>query len=380
VKLLENRPGRSRIVEHEFKELKKMKKLILLALAVTMIALPALAGPKVSGYMAPRFEMIDKGEDNAKNVGFGMTYNRFVFTGEMEGGEIVKKVKYRVETDISSTTSHGLQWVFADLYFNDNTAVRVGRMKEPFSRETLHSTAKQITTGRHFYRDVVTLGFGGFSYGMEARVKQDKWSVQAGLYDNNGAEKAVKNQDPSIDLGARLLVTPAEGIEIGANAMVVQIPQGGPNNKTYADNDSTALETNSVVALGIDFEYKKSFGESHLWLEGEFDTGDNYKQQKVEAIEGEWYKWEDAEFEKFTYMYFRALFMVNKTFGVHLGYSMFDPNTEKDDDGITALTPGVTYYWGKTLWSKAEMQIMGDENDDSDDDTHFVLQTVLIWN
>lgn len=354
-----------------------MKKFILLALAVTMIALPALAGPKVSGYMAARFEMIDKGEDFAKNMGFGMPYNRFLFSGEMEGGEIIKKIKYRVETDISSNTVHSLQWAFADLYLNEKAFVRVGRFKEPFCRETLHSTAKLITTGRHFSGAVNNLGYGGYSYGMEFQMKEDIWSLQAGLYEGNGAQKSVSNQDPGIDLGARLIFKPVEGLEVAANALMIQLPEGGSDAGTYADGSGeAAYETNTGMAIGFDFEYKKAFGESNLWIEGEFDTGDNPNFQEATTKAGEW---EDASFEKFTYLYFRALFMVNKAFGVHLGYSIYDPSTEVDDNGMTMLTPGVTYVWAKTLWTKAEIQIVGDENDDTDDYTHFTLQTVFIW-
>lgn len=355
-----------------------MKKFVLVVLAISIVALPALAGTKVTGHMSPRFEMIDNGEDNAKNMGFGFYNNRVVFTGDVEGGEIIKNVKFRVETDLSSNTVQGLKWAFADLYFNEKACVRMGRMKEPISREILHSTAKLLTAGRHLSGTMAGYGYGGYNYGMEFRMKEEKWSLVAGLYEGKGAQRDVENQDPCLDLGARVLFQAVEGLEVGASAMMIQLPEGGSDQGTYADTDDDSFETNSGLAIGLDFEYKKSFGESKLCLEGEFDTGDNPNAITVDDAKADG-DWEDAEFEKFTYMNFFALFMINADFGIHLGYSVFDPNTETDDDATNMLTPGVTYYWSQKLWTKAEIQIIGDEIDDSDSLAHFVLQTVLLW-
>jgi len=365
-----------------------MKKFILVALAIAIIASPALAGPKVFGYMNPRFAMIDKGEDMASNLGFSTPYNRFAFKGEVEGGEIMKKMGYRLDLDVSTTGGNNtVIYAYMDAYFSDNFCVRMGRMKKSFSREFLHNSTQLLTTGRHYSGRMAGLQYGSYSYGMEARVKQEKWYFTGGLYDGSSAAKGVANQDPAIDIGGRVVATPAEGVEVGANVMMVSLPDGGVNNGTYVDGSgNAALQTNSGFAFGVDAEYKKAMGEGSLWLEGEFDSGDNWMCITNPVDDnGAPTPWEDQEFGTFSYMYLRALYMINAEFGVHFGYSMYDPDTDTDDDASTLITPGVTYVWNKKCSTKVEVQLESDEfvdmngNSDTADYTHFILQTIFVW-
>ncbi len=353
-----------------------MKKFILVVLAVAVFAAPALAGPKVFGYMNPRFAMMDMGEDTSSNMGFSTPYNRFAFKGEVEGGEIMKKMTYRLDLDVSVTgNSNNVIYAYMDAYFADNFCVRMGRFKKSFSREFLHSSTKLITTGRHYSSKMLPLQYGAYSYGMEARVKGEKFSFAGGLYDGNSACKGVKKQDPAIDMGGRLNFTPVEGAEVSANIMLVSLPDGGSNGGVYADD----VESCSGFAFGVDGEYKKSFGESSLWLEAEFDTGDNWGDEFVTMDAGD--TWEDAEFATFSYMYVRALYMINSVFGVQFGFSMYDPDTDTDDNGMTLITPGATYVWNKKCSTKLEVQLESEEvpGGDTADLTHFILQTVFVW-
>jgi hypothetical protein len=364
-----------------------MKKILLVVLAMTLAAAgTAMAGEcggcttKVFGYMAPNFKMIDKGEDNAANLGFGFYYNRFVFSGKMDCGEIVKKLAFRVETDIAQTSTHSLQWVYVQPYFSDQFSLRVGRMKEPFSREILHSTARLITTSRHnaawTAKGFASMGYGGFTYGMEAHVAQEKFKLQAGIYDGFGKMKGVSSQDPGIDFGARATFMPTKGLEVSGNAMMIALPQGGSDMGTYTDTSANEYLSNTGLGFGFDAEYKKEMGEGSLWLEAEFNMGDN-----PGAIDDPGDDWSESTFFKWQYYYVRALYMINKQFGLHAGYSFYDPNTDGDaeNDSETLLTPGVTYVWCKNIWSKAEIQIHSFEHEDIDSLTHFVLQWILIW-
>ncbi|MCK4305459.1 MAG: hypothetical protein KAY24_14575 [Candidatus Eisenbacteria sp.] len=357
-----------------------MKKILLVVLAVVFAASSsAWAGDvTVAGYMAPNLKMIDKGEDNASNLGFGMAFNRFLFKGEMDGGAVVKKVAWRVESDISMSGTHKLQWAYVQPKFSDVFSLRLGHVKEPFSREILHSTPKLLTVDRHFSGKLSALGYGGFNYGLEAHVKTEMFKLQAGAYDGNGAQSKVGYQDPCIDFGLRGILTPSvEGLEIGANVMMVSLPNGGHGDGgTYADSDANELLTNSAMAFGCDLDYQKAFGEMSLWAQAEFETGDNWTQQDGTD------PWDEAEFFSFQYLYAKALFMVSKDFGLHLGFSQYDPNTDGDAEGDseTLITPGVVYKWCKNMRTQAEVQLHTYEGIDEDVDyTHFVLQTIFIW-
>ena len=134
-----------------------MKKILLVILAMTFSAGMVYADDackdcspvKVWGYMAPNFRMIDKGEDYASNMGFGMAFCRFVMSGTVDAGPIVKKVSWRVETDIKQDSKHGLQWAYLQPWFTKEFSLRMGRVKMPYSREILHNTAKLWTVDRH---------------------------------------------------------------------------------------------------------------------------------------------------------------------------------------------------------------------------------------
>lgn len=400
-----------------------MRKILLVALAL-MLGSASLAvagdcagcGAKVSGYMAPYFKLYDHGEDYSANKGFGVRYNRVVFSGMQEGNKLVKNLAYRVETDLAETGAHGLQWVYVEPYFNENFSVRMGRVKEAFSREILHSTANQITVQRHpASTGLGDLSYGQFSYGMEARFKNEMFTAAAGIYDGMSADKDVRDQDPAFDFGARVVAMPMEGLEIGANALMVTLPAGGVDGGMYVDSTYT---TNTGLAYGADFCYMKSFDEKmSLWIEGEFGMGDNHGLEiagDAMMVGGAWVEkedgttaveYEDLEWDSFMYYYLKARFMVTPEFGIHIGYSMWDPNTNSDamagaadayeigeNNELTWITPGVVYMWSKNFRTQAEVQIVNQKVQDwvdiTDPDkgfvddlsyTHFVLQTIFLW-
>ena len=342
---------------------------------------------KVSGYMAPNFRMIDKGEDNASNMGFGMAFCRFVLSGTVDGGPIVKKVSWRVETDIRQTTAHGLQWAYVQPWFSKNFSAKFGRVKMPFSREVLHATGNLLTVDRHSSSDIMSLGYAGFSYGLEGHFTHEMFKAQFGVYEGEGAQAVVNNQDPALSYGLRVVATPpVEGLEIGANVMMVTLPNGGSDQGTYQDDDQVEYMTNSGMAFGADVDYKTTFGEEmSLWAQAEFGTGDNWMAGAKDPAQGDTF--EDYEWYKFQYFYVKALFKVVKDFGFHIGFHNFDPNTDGDNDACTTITPGVVYWWSKGLRTQVEVQLITeqqgvDANGDNLDDleyTHFVLQQVFLW-
>ncbi len=387
-----------------------MRKLLLVALAMVFAVsgtawaqgCEGCSPTKIYGYMSPNFRMIDKGEDNAANMGFGMGYNRVVWAGKIDAGKIVKKVAWKVETDLKQNVTHGLQYAWVQPMFNDNFALRVGRDKKPFSLEVLYSPANQITADRHTGSgQMASMGYASYGYGLAAMISHEVFDLHVGAYDGQGAESHVKDQDPALDYGARVVVHPpsVEGLQIGANLMMTTIPEGGNKDQgTYADTDDNEYLSNTGMAFGADINFEKKFDEKmSLVAQAEFDMGDNWTALEP-GDEGD--TWEDASFYKWQYLYAKARFNINPELGIYLGFSIWDPNTGTDEDPeygaefengendeTTTIVPGVIYYWTKNLRTMVEVQLVtekvhtvvdGDWVDDNEY-THFVLQQVFIW-
>jgi len=382
-----------------------MRKILLVILAMTFAAGSAYAGGcdgcdevKLFGYMAPNFRMIDQGEDNASDMGFGMAYCRFVFTGAVEGGAIVKKIGWRVETDISQPGRQGLQYAWMQMVLSDQFALRMGRDKMPFSLETLYSTAGQLTADRHVSDMYSALGYAAYGYGLEGFYKHEMFKAHFGVYDGEGANMNVANQDPALTMGLRVVVSPpVEGLEIGANVVMQSLPEGGSDNTNvpgsgqgvYVDDGDTEYMSNSGMAFGADVQYKAPIGEEmHFHGQAEFGSGDNWALGAKDAEVDD--TWEDYEWYSFQYFYVKALLKVTKDFGFHVGFSSWDPNTDAGvgkNDGKTKITPGVDYWWAKNFRTIVEVQMctdgggvdaLGEELDDVKY-TSFVLQNVWIW-
>lgn len=375
-----------------------MRKILLVILAMTCAAGAAYAqgcggceAVKVWGYMAPNFRMVDQGKDNASNLGFGMAYCRFVFSGAVEGGAIVKKIGWRLETDISKPAQQDMQYAYVQMVFSDQFSLRMGRDKMPFSLETLYSTAGQITADRHVSGMYSALGYAAYGYGLEGLFTHEMFKAHFGVYDGEGVRMLVANQDPALTMGLRAVVTPpVEGLEIGANVIMQTLPIGGSDQGVYPDDDTTKYETNSGMAFGGDVQYKAPVGEEmEFFGQAEFGTGDNWMAGAKDPETGD--TWEDFSWYSFQYFYVKAALKVTKDFGFHVGFSSWDPNTDADvgkNDDTTKITPGVDYWWAKNLRTIVEVQLCtdgggvdptsGDELDDVKY-TSFVLQNVWIW-
>ncbi len=368
-------------------------------------ACPGCSGTQVSGYLAPNFRMIDKGEKNTADMGFGMAFNRFAFSGTVECGKIFKNVAWKVEADVSDPSGLKLQWAYVQPQLNDMFSFRIGHFKKAFSREVLHPTNKLLTVDRTQASTFLTdLGYANFNYGLEAIFNQPKFAVTAGAYAGPEVGSKVDNQDPALDFGARAVFKPLPDLEIGANAMMVTLPAlyngttwvYSTNNGVYPD--STALyQTNSAMAYGFDLDYQKTFNpKMGLWLQAEMGMGDSWKQGPKDpdlSVD----TWQDYSWYGFMYYYVKALFMVTPEFGVHLGYCALDPNTESGtaangyigkNDTTTMITPGIVYKWCKATRTQFEVQMItqqqgADEitgvNCDDLTYTHFVLQQVMTW-
>lgn len=347
----------------------------------------------VTGYLAPNFRMIDKsGSDDveaASDMGFGLAFNRVTFSGDMEGGKIVKKVGWSVEFDVAEPSACKLQWGYIQPKFSDAFSLKFGHVKKPFSREVLHATGKLLTVDRTpASAQLKALGYVDFNYGLEAHVAQPMFKIHAGAYAGSPPVNNVANQDPGLDFGARVIVMPTAGLEIGANAIMISLPEGGNNLGTYEDSADEPYESNSGMAFGFDADYKKDFGSTSLWAQAEFGMGDNCAEGAKDAAEGD--TWEDYSWYKFQYYYLKAIFMVTQDLGIHFGYGTWDPNTDGDvgeNNSTSMITPGITYFWAKNLRTQVEVQMVTNQQGVDDDGanlddltyTHFVLQTVLLW-
>jgi hypothetical protein len=271
-------------------------------------------------------------------------------------------------------------------------SVRFGNLKKSFSREVLHATGKLLTVDRTVAAGYLEkLGYVNFNFGLEAVVTHSLFKLQAGGYSGFPSLGKVDDQDPGLDFGARGIVMPMKGLEIGVNAMSVALPERGNNKGDYDDTPDEPYRTNSAMAFGFDADYAKSFGTMSLRAQVEYGTGENWlwddPSTKDTTFDPKDYKadqtWEDYSWYSFQYYHLKALFMATPDLGIHFAYSVWDPNTDSikgKNDVETWITPGVVYYWSKNLRTQAEvqMQTVGKELEDFEY-THFVVQQVLIW-
>jgi len=382
-----------------------MKRFLLAALVLFMVAGTAWAQDKcpmakveVSGYLAPNFRMIDKGEDVNSDLGFGLAFNRFTFAGMQEVGPIVKKIGWKVEADLPSTDSIDLIYAYVHAYFTEAISARFGHVKEAFGREWLHPTYNLLTADRLITPLMAHEGldYAGYSYGLELHLKQEMFSFVAGAYDGQGRESFVGDQDPDLDFALRAAVNPMPELQIAGSLMLKSLPGEpgafgwfhSPDDGTYLD-DAEEYQTNSAMAWELDFDYQKAFSPTtSLWLQGEFGMGDNWELGADDPAEDD--TWEDYEWFQFQYFYVKALMMATKGFGVYLGFANWDPNTDSDlgeNDGFSKIVPGIVYKWSDYTRTQAEVQLFTEqqgldaEGDEVDDETYtnFVLQQVLVW-
>lgn len=392
-----------------------MRRFLLVVLGLAMVAsgtawaqCSGCENMKIFGYMAPNLRMIDSGNDDVKNnLGFGMAYNRVVWAGSVEGGKIVKNVAWRVETDLKESGSQFLQYAYVEPKFSDLFSLTFGRTKKPFSLEVLYSTANQITTDRHpGTSGLIDLGYANFGYGLMANINHEVVKVNAGVFDGQGAKSNVAAQDPALDYGARVVITPpsVKGLEIGANVMMTTLPFGGKDRGlrySDGDTDSTEYLSNSGMAFGADINFSKDFGTMNFTAQAEVDMGDNWSELSEEKVAGEVPAYDEETWYKFMYMYLKARLMVTPDLGIYLGFSQWDPNTGSDKIGTgnderevgennetTTIVPGLIYYWTKNLRTMVEVQMVTEKNDwdfakhdwlEDTEYTHFVLQQVFIW-
>ena len=345
----------------------------------------------VTGYLGPTFRIVDHGDGYKKDIGFGMPYNRVDFAGMMEVGPIVKKIGWKAEADFSQTGSYGLVYGYVQAYFTDMLSARFGYMKPYFGLEWFYPTYDQIDIDRLI--TPLTAGDGltyfDYSYGLDLVYKGEMFSVMAGAYDGQGAQKLVRNQDPALDYVARGCFTGVEGLKVGAAVRMKGLPgtydtyfdewEYSPDQGSYVD--STAFyQTNNALAYEADLDYMKSFeGDMSLHVQGEFGMGDNYQMVPKDAQPGD--EWEDFDWYQFQYFYAKALFMVTSNFGVHGSYASYDPNTDVDYDTMTKIPLGITYKWSKRVTTLAEVQLYKQQISENTDEnfTNFALMQVVVW-
>lgn len=369
-----------------------MKKTLLLILAISFAGAGlATAEVKVTGYLAPNLMVYDHGDSLKANIGAGMYFNRFMFSGEVDGGRMLSTVKFKVESDISPAAGGAwtLKWAYIEPWIGDKIFFRLGHEKRQFSREILHPTSNLLTAMRHPTTDFLQeLGYGGYTYGIEAHVLPvEMVNVAVGAYAGGEPDspKSVASQDPAVDFGGRVIVTPIPGLEIAGNVYMITLPNNGSLNEgIYPDTDEETYQSNNGLAYGADFDFQRDLNGMFLWAQGEIGAGDNWMEVKEAGGD-----WDDAEFESFLYYVAKVRFMLTPEFGVHLGYSFINPNTNEDvtNDEHTMITPGLTMFWGAKMRTEIEAQLenigggLNAEGKELDDQemTHFLIQQVLIW-
>ncbi len=347
-----------------------VKKTLVVLCVVCLVGAVEAQSVKVSGYLGPNLRLIDKREGYSSNLGFGMAFNRFTLSGEAEAGSVVKKVGWNVEIDVSGSGGIALQNSYVQPSFNDALSFRIGHFKKAFGRELLHPTAKLLTVDRSpssgKLRD---RGYGDFNYGLELMLTQPRFKVTAGAYAGSPPLKGVDAQDPGVDFGARAIFKATPCLEVGANAMLISLFQDGNNCNEYPED----VGKNTGFAFGFDLGLNRDFGNMNLQALLEFGQGDN-----PDSVSNQADPFENWDYKTLRYYTAKALLKVTPSLGIHFGYAFWDPDTDTDDDGETVITPGLTYFWSKTLRTQLEAQLVSPQGK-GDDLTHLVLQQVLVW-
>lgn len=313
---------------------------ILFAIGFVFILTSAASAVEFNGCMAPTLRVSEDYQ------GVGLAFNRIAISGESDLRRcVVSHLTWKVEADLlQSGEPYSLQWAFVRAHFDHGLSARMGALKTSFSQEATQPTGRVISADKYplVYR-LVDGGFTGKSYGLEGQFKNPWLEVIAGAYSGKGEDKNVAEQDDVLDYGVRAYVFPFEGLRLGGHVMAV------------TDVDS--------LAWAGSLEYKYQWGGYSCMCGGRCEGHGSHIDGNSLHLQAEY-----GSSDFFDYYMGKAQVM-HTWYGVHLGYSVWDPC---DGDEETMFTPGFVFAPSDKFRIQFEYQ-------KTEDTETYVVQPVFVW-
>ena len=258
----------------------------------------------------------------------------------------------RLQIDAAASTAI-LRDAYLDLGFDPKFELRFGQFKKPFSRIQLLSSSvfPMIERGirirgvsqkaldnsledlKFSERDIGIMVFGNFK---EAFGKDTGIGYQLAVV-NGAGRNVVPDTNNGKLINGRINVIPVKGLELAVSV----------SNKTI-NGDPLAVSSTNVQAYGFDFQYRPD-PNNGIWLIGEVDFADNFDPATGGFLRGD----DTAHLFGVTgivaYRYpittNKRLIAIEPAFRV----DFTDPDTDKNDNAATLITPGLNLYFHKSV-------------------------------
>jgi hypothetical protein len=285
-------------------------------------------------------------EDDAGTDAFWMKRGRFLFWGTI----IPDKVKYFVQLDHAGGVS--LLDYKAQFFYIEKTEITFGRFLPNFTLYMPYSTAKlelinypMTTTKYAMWRQV----------GLQAMVKTDYVHFTGGIF--NGADipnNTSDNNDAKDFLGRVDVMPPMEEVNLhfGGYAWIGSSLPTYTQYITHDIYDYGKAQSNYVITETVVWNFPDETLERNRF--GGFVKADYTKDEMTFRARGEYiqgsteslyYQDVDSVSSVDSRAFFgQASIQPVKQVEILARYEAYDPNTDVDDDGISAITGGVNYY------------------------------------
>lgn len=299
---------------------------------------------KIGGILQAGFTYnVNPEHDALVHDSFTLNRARFLFWGVI----VPDKVKYFVQLDHKGSVN--VLDYKAQFFYIEKTEITVGRFLPNFTLYMPYSTAKlelinypMTTTKFAVWRQV----------GIQTTTKTDYVDFNLGIFNGGDIPNNTSDNNDAKDFLIRAEIKPPVDqakIRVGGYAWIGSaLPQ---YSKTWKDtivvNSDTVFQDRSV---------SKSFPDENLKMNrfGGFAKVDYTKDEMTFRFRGEFLAasteklpWPDMDSVTTTdaQAYFaQASVQPVKQVEFLARYEAYDPNTDVDDDGISAITGGINYY------------------------------------
>ncbi len=277
---------------------------------------------KVGGLIAGQY-VYDQTEDKLPSNELKFNYARIQVGGKLNdnlGGLVQFKAK---------SGSPAISVAYINLDYFPNTNVRIGRIKSPFGLEILeHPFKNPIISFSDVSKDI----WPGCDMGVKVTYKH-KYATGIIAY-QNGNKVALVDDNDAKDICGRLVVAPVKGFDVGGSYYMGK-------SGTYH------LATNRY---GVEANYKAG----PLWLRGEFLNAKSAKNEPIiDTVRSVGY-------------YALATYKLLSQVEAIARYSVYDLNTDTDDNEKTNITIGLNYYLISDTWNRISLnyEIRNDKADE----------------
>ncbi|MCK4956743.1 MAG: hypothetical protein KAS49_03840, partial [Candidatus Cloacimonetes bacterium] len=243
----------------------------------------------------------------------------------------------------------GVKLKYAYLDFSNilpikDSKITVGLMKTYFGTiyDWDYTTIEKDPSDK--YKFVSSTDYG---VGISGYLPNGYGSYAIASYNGEGYKKTSGDINKSMNFTANLRVFPIPGVTVGGSYMM-----NSNNDKDELDNKGNKVREDINMLAGVT---KLAFGRFALL--GQYLT----KTVSYEA---------DKDDKTTTALSLVPTFKVNNSFDIVTRYDMYDPDTDKEDDGYNTIMAGFNYHIMKDSKNKPKLfvqtnyQITQYENDD----------------